>query len=105
MSINGAKGIIYSVVGGSDVTLAEITEAGEIISKVADPDAHIIFGWATNPALRGVVRITVVATGFDGKAIARPHAIGSKSTRATASPIRSSLMEPRTRTKAMSRTS
>ena len=56
-----------------DITLAEITEAGEIISKVADPDAHIIFGWAIDPAMEGTVKITVVATGFDGK-VDRPAA-------------------------------
>ena len=82
VSINGAKGIIYSVVGGTDTTLAEITEAGEIISKVADPDAHIIFGWAIDPAMEGTIKITVVATGFDGKVSARQQSAGTRGARA-----------------------
>ena len=82
VSINGAKGVIYSVTGGPDTTLNEIAEAGDIITKVADPDANIIFGWTVDESLVGTIRITIVATGFDGKpAAARQQAAGARQPR------------------------
>jgi cell division protein FtsZ len=66
-SIDGAKGVLFSISGGEDLTLYEVDEAAEIIGSAADPDANIIFGMSFDPTLDQAVRITVVATGFDGR--------------------------------------
>ncbi len=67
-SIEGAKGILFSITGSPDLTLAEVNEAAQVISRAADPEANIIFGAVIDPRLQGEVRITVIATGFDGRA-------------------------------------
>ncbi len=64
MSIDGAVGVLYNITGGDDLTLAEITEAAEVIRSAADEDAEIIFGATTDDALAGDVQITLIATGF-----------------------------------------
>jgi cell division protein FtsZ len=64
MSIDGAVGVLYNITGGEDLTLAEITEAAEVIRSAADEDAEIIFGATTDEALAGDVQITLIATGF-----------------------------------------
>ncbi len=65
ISIDGARGILFNVIGGNDLTMHEINTAAEAITTAADPDANIIFGATINPDLEGEVIITVVATGFD----------------------------------------
>jgi cell division protein FtsZ len=65
VSIDGARGILFNVIGGSDMTMHEINAAAETITTAADPDANIIFGATIDPDLQGEVIITVVATGFD----------------------------------------
>ena len=65
LSIDGARGILFNVIGGSDMTMHEINSAAEIITAAADPDANIMFGATINPELEGEMIITVVATGFD----------------------------------------
>lgn len=65
VSIDGARGIIFNVIGGNDLAMHEINAAAETITNAADPDANIIFGATINPELEGEVIITVVATGFD----------------------------------------
>jgi cell division protein FtsZ len=65
VSIEGAKGILFNLRGGNDLTLFEVNEAAEIIGKAADPDANIIFGAVIDPSMDGEVQITVIATGFD----------------------------------------
>jgi cell division protein FtsZ len=65
VSIDGARGILFNVIGGNDLTMHEINEAAEAITNAADPEANIIFGATINPELDGEVIITVVATGFD----------------------------------------
>lgn len=65
LSIQGAKGVLFNIAGGSDMTMNEVDEAARIISETADPDANIIFGATVNPKLADQLRITVVATGFD----------------------------------------
>jgi cell division protein FtsZ len=64
MSIDGAVGVLYNITGGEDLTLAEITEAAEVIRSAADEDAEIIFGATTDESLAGDVQITLIATGF-----------------------------------------
>ena len=65
VSIEGARGILFNVIGGMDMTMHEINAAAETITAAADPDANIIFGATINPDLEGEIIITVVATGFD----------------------------------------
>ncbi len=65
VSIDGARGILFNVIGGNDMTMHEINAAAEAITAAADPDANIIFGATINPDLQGEMIITVVATGFD----------------------------------------
>jgi cell division protein FtsZ len=64
-SVQGARGVIINVTGGSDLTLAEVSEASDIIYSAAHEDANIIFGAVVDPKMEGQVKITVIATGFD----------------------------------------
>jgi len=66
VSIDGAKGVLFNVKGGADLSLFEVTDAAEIVRQMVDPDANIIFGAAIDEALKDEVHITVIATGFDG---------------------------------------
>jgi len=65
VSIDGARGVLFNVIGGMDMSMHEINAAAETITAAADPDANIIFGATINPELQDEVIITVVATGFD----------------------------------------
>lgn len=65
VSIDGARGILFNVIGGNDLSMHEINAAAETITNAADADANIIFGATISPELEGEVIITVVATGFD----------------------------------------
>lgn len=65
VSIDGARGILFNIIGGSDMSMHEINQAAEQITAAADPEANIIFGATINPDLAGEIIITVVATGFD----------------------------------------
>jgi cell division protein FtsZ len=65
VSIDGARGILFNVIGGNDLSMHEINSAAETITSAADPEANIIFGATINPELEGEMIITVVATGFD----------------------------------------
>lgn len=65
VSIDGARGILFNVIGGSDLSMHEINTAAEAITAAADPDANIIFGATISPELDGEIIVTVVATGFD----------------------------------------
>lgn len=65
VSIDGARGILFNVIGGSDMSMHEINQAAETITVAADADANIIFGATISPDLDGEMIITVVATGFD----------------------------------------
>src|SRR2546430_2495200 len=64
-SIDGAKGVLLSISGPSDLALHEVNRAAETITKVAHPDANIIFGAVIDDALGDEVRVTVIAAGFD----------------------------------------
>lgn len=64
-SIDGAKGVLLSVAGPSDLTLHEVNQAAEAITRVAHPDANIIFGAVVDDVLGEEVRVTVIAAGFD----------------------------------------
>ncbi|MEB3328417.1 MAG: cell division protein FtsZ, partial [Candidatus Sericytochromatia bacterium] len=65
-SVHGASGVIFNVTGGSDLTLHEVNDAAAVIYEAVDSEANIIFGAVFDERLHGEVRITVIATGFDG---------------------------------------
>ena len=65
LSIEGAKGVLFNIAGGLDMTMNEVDEAARIISETVDADANIIFGATINEKLSDQLRVTVVATGFD----------------------------------------
>jgi len=67
VDMNGARGVLFNITGGLDLTLYEVNEAADIISKAAHPEANIIFGAVQDPSFDGKVKITVIATGFDGR--------------------------------------
>ncbi|GHF31769.1 MULTISPECIES: cell division protein FtsZ [Streptomyces] len=74
-SIDGARGVLLSISGGSDLGLFEINEAAQLVSEAAHPEANIIFGAVIDDALGDEVRVTVIAAGFDG---GQPPAKGSR---------------------------
>ncbi|OGY46817.1 MAG: cell division protein FtsZ [Candidatus Buchananbacteria bacterium RIFCSPHIGHO2_02_FULL_38_8] len=78
LSIDGAKGILFTVVGGSDLGMHEIEEAAKIITQSADPNAKIIWGAVINEALKDEIKITVIATGFSGRERSNLEIIGAE---------------------------
>ncbi len=65
VSVNGAKGVLFSVAGGDDLGMLEVQDAANVITEAIDPDAKVIFGTVVDPTLKkGAVRVTVIATGF-----------------------------------------
>jgi cell division protein FtsZ len=77
VSIDGARGILFNVIGGNDLSMHEINAAAETITTAADPDANIIFGATINSELDGEIIITVVATGFDASYYAKRNESGA----------------------------
>ena len=65
VSIEGAKGVLFNIVGGPDLSMTEVSEAAQIISQAAEPDANIIFGATIKEDLVDMIKISVIATGFD----------------------------------------
>ena len=65
ISMDGARGVLFNIIGGPDLTMNEVDEAAKIISGAADPDANIIFGATIDETMHDQIKITVVATGFD----------------------------------------
>jgi len=76
VSIDGARGVLFNIIGGNDIAMHEINTAAETITAAADPDANIIFGATINPELEGEIIITVVATGFDETYFAKRNVAG-----------------------------
>ena len=75
VSMKGARGVLINITGGPDMTLFEVDEAANRIGDEVDPNANIIFGSTTDPALAGRVRVTVVATGIDAAAQQQPRPV------------------------------
>ncbi len=67
VSIEGARGVLFNVTGGYDMSMSEIQEAAEIITSAVSPDANIIFGATLKPEMEDELVITVIATGFDSE--------------------------------------
>ena len=67
VSLDGSRGVLFNVVGGSSLTLFEVNGAAEIIKQAVDPESNIIFGVAHDPTMDKEVKITLIATGFVSK--------------------------------------
>lgn len=65
ISMDGARGVLFNITGGPDLTMTEVDDAAKIISAAADPDANIIFGATIDEAMHDQIKIAVIATGFD----------------------------------------
>lgn len=65
ISMDGARGVLFNIIGGQDLTMSEVDEAAKIIASSADPDANIIFGATIDESMHDQIKITVIATGFD----------------------------------------
>jgi cell division protein FtsZ len=78
-SVNGSRGVIINVTGGPDLSLVEVSEASSIVQAAAHEDANIIFGAVVDPALKGKVKITVIATGFGPQTASHSSAAASSS--------------------------
>lgn len=64
-SINGAKGVLMNITGGTNLSLYEVNEAADIVASAADPEVNMIFGAVINDDLKDEILVTVIATGFD----------------------------------------
>ena len=95
-SIEGARGVVFNITGGSDLTLHEVNAAAEIIYEVVDPNANIIFGAVIDDRLQGEVRLTVIATGFTGEtqATQQPNVVGNQRVVASTPPKRQMAQPP-----------
>lgn len=71
-SIEGARGVVFNITGGTDLTLHEVNAAAETVYEVVDPNANIIFGAVIDEKMQGEIRITVIATGFSGEVQSTP---------------------------------
>ncbi len=65
VSIEGAKGVLFNIVAGPDLSMTEVNEAAQIIAQAAEPDANIIFGATIKEEMVDMVKVSVIATGFD----------------------------------------
>jgi cell division protein FtsZ len=83
VSIDGARGILFNVIGGLDMSMHEINTVAETITAAADSEANIIFGASINPDLEGEIIVTVIATGFDDSYYASRNAKTAKLLRQT----------------------
>ncbi|MEA5533173.1 cell division protein FtsZ [Crocosphaera sp. XPORK-15E] len=94
-SIKGAKGVVFNITGGRDLTLHEVNTAAETIFEVVDPDANIIFGAVIDERVQGEVIVTVIATGFNAESenISTPQMTATPS-RPVAPPPMSPKEEP-----------
>ena len=86
-SIEGARGVLFNITGGKDLSLFDVTEASNIITEAVDPEANIIFGAVIDESLQDEIRVTVIATGFRGSnpavgGQAKANPVGWKSKRA-----------------------
>lgn len=71
VSIDGARGVVFNITGGNDLSMHEVNEAAEVITAAVSPDANIIFGATIKPDMQDKVEITVIATGFDAAYFAK----------------------------------
>lgn len=98
LSIEGAKGVLFQITGGPDLTMAEVEEAAKLISQSVDADANIIFGARIDENMIDQVRVTVIATGFDESRIRLEKMFG-RTTPKVAEGLVSELTPPKEATK------
>jgi cell division protein FtsZ len=77
ISIQGARGVLFNVVGGKNLSLQEINHAAQVIQDVVAEDAEIVFGAAIDPELGDEIKVTVIATGFDAESSSRSSTTAS----------------------------
>ncbi|RZK03017.1 MAG: cell division protein FtsZ [Novosphingobium sp.] len=94
VSMQGAKGVIISIIGGDDMKLLEVDEAANHIRELVDPNANIIWGSAFNPDLQGKIRVSVVATGIEQSAEMAEIAARPLNLSPSRGPIRPSITTP-----------
>ncbi len=97
-SIEGARGVVFNITGGNDLTLHEVNTAAETIYEVVDPNANIIFGAVIDERLQGEIRITVIATGFTGEAPPAPLPTRAASMKQPESPQNPPVFDPKEKT-------
>lgn len=94
-SVEGARGVLFNITGGKNMTMHEIDEAAKAITDAVDPDANIIFGAVLEDNMDDDIQITVVATGFDTDRKARPAASREREVPVTTSvPVAKPRPEP-----------
>jgi cell division protein FtsZ len=86
ITIDGARGILFNITGGTDLSLYEVNQAAAIIKETAHPDVNLIFGAVLDPNMGDEVRITVIATGFEGAGMARRTAARRVQARSESAP-------------------
>jgi len=86
-SIRGAKGVVFNITGGNDLSLHEVNTAAETIYEVVDASANIIFGAVIDESLQGEIKMTVIATGFSAEGGAPPRKVEAKPQAAKISPV------------------
>jgi len=89
LSITGAKGILFNITGGNDLSMFEVDEAARIITETAAPEATIIFGAVIDENYTGQVKITVVATGFDAEPLQQTQSFQTPAQRYLSKPVTS----------------
>ena len=89
VKIEGARGVLFSVAGGYDMSMSEVQEAAEVITGAVSPDANIIFGASIRPELEDEIVVTVVATGFDSDYYNEPEPAIEEEAPATTSSFKS----------------
>ena len=77
-SIEGARGILFTIVGGPNLTMHEVNEAAKVVTSTADEDAKITFGAVIDEKYKDEIKITVVATGFNGRKIGVSEAVAER---------------------------
>jgi len=96
VSMQGARGVIISIIGGEDMKLLEVDEAANHIRELVDPDANIIWGSAFNPDLQGKIRVSVVATGIEQASEQRQDASRPLNLGKSRGPVLPSVAQPAT---------
>ncbi len=102
VTIDGARGILFNITGGPDLTLFEVNEAAAIIKETAHPEVNLIFGAVIDEKMGDEVRITVIATGFDQpgtvtRRVQRPQAISQPATQPASQRAQQPAGRPATR--------
>jgi cell division protein FtsZ len=88
VTIDGARGILFNITGGADLSMFEVNEAATIIKAAAHPDCNVIFGAVIDETMKDQIRITVIATGFDHSA-----GLSRRSSRASSAVIRTATVK------------